>query len=64
MYCSKEVVEAVFGVYNRPNYRRVLYATKTGVVNPPRVGKSWIYSQEDIDYLRRHFGRRYNVVKV
>ena len=64
MYCIKEVVEEVFGVYNRANYRRVRYATKTNVVNPPKVGRTWLYSQEDIDYLKRHFGRRYEVVKA
>jgi len=64
MFCIKDVVRAVFGVYNRANYRRVRYATETGVVEPPRVGHTWLYNQEDIEYLRRHFGRRYNVVKV
>jgi hypothetical protein len=64
MYSIKEVVEAVFGEYNDPNYKRIRYATETGVVEPPRVGRTWIYSQEDIEYLRRHFRRRYNVVEA
>jgi len=37
MYSIKEVVEAVFGEYNDPNYKRIRYATETGVVEPPRV---------------------------
>ena len=64
MYSIKEVVKAVFGEFNQPNYRRVRYATETGVVEPPRVGRTWLYSQEDIEYLRRHFRRRYNVVEA
>jgi len=64
MYSIKEVVKAVFGEYNQHNYKRVRYATETGVVEPPKVGRTWIYSQEDIEYLRRHFRRRYNVVEA
>ena len=64
MYSIKEVVEAVFGEYNDPNYKRVRYATETGVVEPPRVGRTWVYSQEDIGYLRRHFRRRYKIVEA
>ena len=64
MYCIRQVVEEVFGKYNRANYSRVRYATETKVVTPPRVGRTWLYSQEDIDYLKRHFGRRYEVAKA
>ena len=49
MYSIKEVVEAIFGEYNHSNYKRIRYATETGVVEPPRVGRTWLYSQEDID---------------
>ncbi len=64
MYSIKEVVEAVFGEYNYKDYRKIRHATETGVVEPPRVGRTWLYSQEDIDYLRRHFRRRYKVVEA
>ena len=36
-------------------YHRLYYATITGVVMPLREGRARLYSEENLETLRRHF---------
>lgn len=60
----REVIESVFGTYTRAGYDRVRYAVFTGIVRPSKVGRSRLFTEQDIDTLRKHFAERYGEVKT